>query len=81
MPVIFDSGATLSVTPFMSDIKHGWRSEDIDIHGLSATTKCLGTGFVQWEFINDEDRPIMIEVLAFCVPASHIKQPWPRIKC
>ena len=57
----------------MSDIIHGWRSENINILGLSETTKCLGTGYVQWEFMDINNKPVMLEVLAFCVPAAHIR--------
>jgi len=49
IPIVIDTGATMSVSPCKEDFIGGIEQSDTkDLQGLSGATDCLGQGLVQW---------------------------------
>lgn len=59
-PIIVDTGATISVTPFRSDIIYGYNSDNFYILGLDSKSKCIGTGIVHWKVEGDDGDPVLL---------------------
>ena len=53
IPVIFDSGCTIAVTPHASDFINQITLVDKIMKGLDATTKVVGEGINNWNFRDD----------------------------
>ena len=47
-PIVLDTGASISITPHMSDIVSDLEECDVVLHGLSDTVKVEGIGWVEW---------------------------------
>jgi hypothetical protein len=57
-PVVFDTGATISVSPCAQDFI-SWESQGnltTKLHGLTASTDVMGVGIVRWTIRNDKGR-------------------------
>ncbi len=75
MPIVFDSGASLCVTPVMDDfVDTKLQKSDIptQLGGLAHGLNIEGKGQVDWAFMSDAGTVIQLSVEAYYVPsASH----------
>ena len=72
--LIFDTGATISVTPHLSDfIEPPEQSEDSHLNGLSHTARIAGIGRVKWILTNDDGTTRELVTLAYHIPTSNVR--------
>ena len=75
LPVVFDTGATISVSPQESDFI-SWEARG-DLHtklnGITASTDVLGVGIVRWTIRDDGGRRRQIETRAYYVPSARVR--------
>ena len=70
-PIIFDSGASVHVTPFIEDFEPGtYQPCDIPVKGLTGYEKFLGKGIIQWSVRDSSGQLRVIKV-----PGYHFKGP------
>ena len=70
-PVIWDTGASQSVSYHLSDFKKGIRpSATSSLTGLANGLSVMGEGEVTWTVSADDGRPFTLEHTAYYVPAS-----------
>eukprot|EP00956_Cyclotella_meneghiniana_P034902 scaffold109269_cov39-Cyclotella_meneghiniana.AAC.2 len=70
-PIIFDSGASVNVTPFIEDfVPNTYRPCDISVKGLTSHEKFLGQGIIRWRV---RDASGQLRVLD--VPGYHFSSP------
>ena len=74
MPIVVDSGASLSLTPHHEDFVEPPKSSDLtDLHGLSGTTKVLGVGTVEWMVRDLYGAIRTIRCQAYYVPGAKVR--------
>jgi hypothetical protein len=75
LPVVFDMGATISVSPREQDFISWERKGCLDtkLNGISASTEVFGVGIVHWTVRNDGGRWQVIETRAFYMPAARVR--------
>jgi hypothetical protein len=74
-PIVFDTGASVSVSPREDDFV-SWESKGDQNHymnGLSASTKVLGVGKVRWTIYDDKGFRRDIVTRAYYVPAARVR--------
>ena len=72
-PVIFDTGASLAITPDKSDFDHGTLSVpqgDLRLGGMANGLKIEGMGPVTWTFSNGVSDEVVVRGMAYYVPKS-----------
>ena len=73
MPIVVDSGASLSLTPHFEDFVEPPNPCDLsDLHGLSGTTKVLGMGTVEWMVRDLYGAVRTIRCQAYYVPQAKV---------
>jgi len=80
LPVVFDTGATISISPIKTDFEH-WDSLDPNTHirGIDSTTKVEGVGTVKWTVLDDKGRRQTIRTKAYYVPQATIRLLSPQV--
>jgi hypothetical protein len=75
LPVIFDTGATISVSPRESDFISWEEQGDVrtKLNGLSGCTDVLGIGIVSWTIRDDRGRRHTIRTRAYYVPSTRVR--------
>ena len=72
--ILFDSGCTTTVTPYLDDFVGGIKYvKGREMQGLSATTKVVGIGMVEWDFQDDYGIKHTIRIKANYVPAAKFR--------
>ena len=73
-PIVIDTGASLSVTPNISDFVDGLVNGNLpDLRGLNHTTMVAGAGLVEWTVFDIHNRVQTIRTWAFYVPDANIR--------
>jgi Reverse transcriptase (RNA-dependent DNA polymerase) len=80
-PIIFDTGASVSVTPVQEDFIE-WFTVDLStysLHGLADEFKVSGVGMVQWWIRDDKGKQLKIVTRAYFVPGSSVRLFSPQV--
>ena len=73
-PIVIDTGASISVSPNLSDFVDGVSEAHVqDLKGLNHTTKVCGMGMVEWTVYDVRDSIRTIRTMAFYVPDATIR--------
>jgi hypothetical protein len=75
LPVVFDTGATISVSPRERDFI-SWETRgftNTKLNGITASTEVLGVEIVRWMICNYRGRKRFIETRAYYVPNTRIR--------
>ena len=75
LPVVFDTGASISVSPCKQDFILWEETGDLhtQLHGISGSTNVLGVGLVHWTVRDDKGRCRSIQTRAYYVPSAHVR--------
>ena len=74
VPIVIDTGASFSLTPFKSDFVSKLERPDIDaMHGISDSVKVQGMGWVEWRIRDVFGQVALVRTRAYYVPSSHIR--------
>ena len=68
IPIVFDSGASISVSPVKKDFVALDVGGSHNLSGLTGTTQVEGVGTVEWTVMDDRGRPQKIVTQAYNVP-------------
>lgn len=72
-PIIFDSGASVTITPFCNDFQtFDTNVSNVVLQGISASAICKGQGKVKFEVIDDDGRSRTIHTTALFVPDARV---------
>ena len=73
-PVVFDSGASISITPVKEDFIEPLKSSPISaINNLTGSTKIEHCGRVRWIVTNKSGFPVTIETTALYLPTAEVR--------
>ena len=72
-PIVLDTDASISITPFRSDIVSDLEECDVVLHGLSDTVKVEGIGWVEWSIQDTFRQVAKIRTHAYLVPEGHVR--------
>ena len=72
-PIVLDTGASISITPYRSDFIGDLEECDVELHGLSDTVKVEGIGWVEWSIQDSFGQVAKIRTRAYLVPARNIR--------
>ena len=73
-PIVIDTGASISVSPNLSDFVDGVSEAHVqDLKGLNHTTKVCGMGMVEWTVYDVRDSIRTIRTMVFYVPDATIR--------
>ena len=72
-PVVFDSGCSVSITPYKDDFVGKITHVKKTITGLSSTVQVEGEGTVLWSFYDDYGVIQHIKVKAYFIPSSPVR--------
>ena len=76
IPVVYDTGATISVSPCESDfISWEARGDDLKtrLKGINSSASVLGVGIVRWTIRDDRGRQFKLETKAYYVPEARVR--------
>jgi len=74
VPIILDTGASFSLSPFKSDfVKEPHSSEVKELTGISDTVKVEGIGVVEWPIVDIFGRHKILRTHAYYVPQADIR--------
>jgi len=70
LPIVFDTGATISVLPYVEDFEELATNEDgsMSLSGITATTTVQGAGIVNWRVRDDTGLVQSIHTQAYYIP-------------
>jgi hypothetical protein len=73
LPVVFDTGATISVSPRKEDFI-SWESScaPLTLQGITATSQVLCVGIVRWTIQDDQGKRHLLETKAYYVPNARV---------
>ena len=79
LPLIFDSGATVSITPRADDFE-SWEppTDGITLQGIQEQARVAGIGQVRWKVKDDKGQEQVIRTRAYHVPQTHVQLFSPR---
>ena len=73
-PLIFDTGASTSISPNRSDfVTYETTSTNKTINGIGGNAKVVGKGLVQWTVRDDDGSEHFIRTEAYHVPATKVR--------
>ena len=72
IPIIFDSGASISVSPVKEDFINLNTGGSHDLSGLTCATQIEGTGTVEWTVMDDHGKSHKIVTEAYYVPKARV---------
>jgi hypothetical protein len=80
IPLVFDTGATIGVTPFASDFE-SWEttSHHLRLHGITSETEVRGVGIAKWEIRDDKGMKHVLRHRAYYVPSAKIRLLSPQV--
>ena len=75
VPIVFDTGASFSLTPFIEDFDvEGIEEPDVkEMHGIADKIKIEGRGWVEWSIRDAFGNICLIRTQAYYVPSAHIR--------
>jgi hypothetical protein len=75
LPVVFNTGVTISVSPWKEDFISSWdttSNSGLTLRGITAATDVLGVGMVCWILHDDQGQQHLIETKAYYVPDARV---------
>ena len=72
MPIVIDTGASVSLTPNRSDFI-SFEERESSVHGIGAVSKVQGVGTVRWKIYDADNQKHTIETRALYMPAAGIR--------
>ena len=80
LPIVFDTGASMNLSPDVNDFVHWEREGDCGpVDGLTGSTRIMGIGTVRWTLRADDGTDIPIETQALYVPGCNVKLLSPQV--
>ena len=73
VPVVIDSGASYSLTPFIEDFVDPLQPANIDLQGLSSKANVKGEGTVEWSIRDVFGVTRTVRTKAYFVPSATIR--------
>ena len=74
VPIVIDSGSSISVTPFIDDFTSNLTESDIpSLQGLTDKAMVQGQGKVEWKIRDPDGRVALIHCTAYYVPDASIR--------
>jgi hypothetical protein len=74
IPVVFDTGATISVSPHYDDfISWEQSAHDLTLNGITTRTQVKGAGVVEWTIRDDKGTRHKIRTRAYYVPEAQVR--------
>ena len=81
-PLVLVTGASISITPVLSDFKNGLQPSPVSfIHALQSTSPVMGAGTVQWKTTDITGKPQTIRTYALYIPNAHARLFSPQHFC
>ena len=80
VPIIFDTGASIGLSPFESDFE-SWENHNhpLILNGISDQPEVKGAGIVKWTLFDDDGGQHVVRQRAFHVPVSKVRLFSPQI--
>jgi hypothetical protein len=80
MPIVFDTGASMSLTPLREDFDGELKVPPItQMHGLKGAVKVIGMGRVSWTVFDALGVVRVIKTMAYLVPEGNIRLFSPQV--
>ena len=80
VPIVIDTGASLSITPFLEDFEDQPEATTLkELQAISSSTKVEGVGTICWKVIDYYGMVYTIKTKAFYVPSAHIRLFSPQV--
>lgn len=73
MPLIWDTGASIGLTPFRSDFIDYQLLENVTVKDIARKNKVLGVGTVLWKFYTREGRECFLPLICYHVEHASIR--------
>ena len=74
IPIVIDTGASFSLTPFLSDFTSVIEPPDVDsLTGLTDKVEVQGVGWVEWSVRDSKGQVALIRTRAYYVPKADIR--------
>ena len=73
MPLIFDTGASIGLTPFRSDFIDYMELDNVSVKDIARNNKVLGVGTVMWKFTNREGKEVFLPLVCYHVEHAAIR--------
>ena len=81
LPLIWDTGASIGLTPFRSDFIDYVKLENVSVKDIARQNKVLGVGTVMWKFVTREGRDIFLPLICYHVEHAEIRLMSPQQYC
>ena len=73
-PLILDTGASISITPVLSDFVEDLKPPPVQqVHGINSTSKIEGAGTVEWQVNNIDGQSKTIKTFALYLPSAKVR--------
>ena len=79
MPVIFDTGASIGLTPFRADFIDYQVLENVTVKDIARQNKVLGVGTVMWKFTTRLGREVFLPLVCYHVEHASIRLMSPQL--
>ena len=73
MPCIWDTGASIGLTPFKSDFIDYQKLENVHVKDIAQKNKVLGVGTVMWKFFTQSGREVFLPLVCYHVKHAEIR--------
>lgn len=73
MPCIWDTGASIGLTPFKSDFIDYQKLENVHVKDIARKNKVLGVGTVMWKFFTRSGREVFLPLVCYHVEHAEIR--------
>ena len=72
-PIVLDTGASISCTPFASDFVTELETVNDELTGLNETIEVQGAGLIEWSIRDYFGRISVVRTRAYLVPSAHVR--------
>ena len=79
MPVIFDTGASIGLTPFRSDFIDYQVLDNVTVKDIARQNKVLGVGTVMWKFATRLGQEVFLPIVCYHVEHASIRLMSPQL--
>ena len=80
IPIIIDTGASFSLTPFMEDFVSVLDDPDVDeLYGPSDSVAVKGSGWVEWKVRDSTGQIALVRTRAYFVPEANVRLLSPQV--
>lgn len=79
VPMIWDTGASIGLTPFRSDFIHYEKLEGVTVRDIARENKVFGIGTAMWKFITRLGHEVFLPVICYHVEHAEIRLMSPQL--